>query len=211
MTKKKLPPPGRHRVEAWIYGVINPLAEALEREHMLCLGHVPTYRWRTLNLERILPFRGYLSRGAILILEDLASHDRGFVKLEKRHDALVELVRSSAQRVFGAAVNDPEFRSVVEKHFAKIFDGSDSMYSDVAEDLVNDNSERINARAGTYEDIWNQRLPDLKKLRQRFHYSDLNAALQKLRVDSERMLRELVELRTSLVQEFDVPPAPLGV
>ena len=118
---------------------------------------------------------------------------------------------SAAQRVFNAAKKDTEFQSFVEKHFAKIFDGSDFMHSDVAQDLVNDRAELINANGGTYGDIWNQCLPDLKKLRQRFHYNDLNAALQKLRVDSERMLRELVEMRAGFVQEFDVPPAPLGV
>lgn len=210
MTKKKLTP-GRHRVEAWIYGVINPLAEAVEREGMLGLGRAPTYRWRTYTLERILPFRGYLSRGAVLILEDLASHDRGFLKLEKRHDALVELVRSAAQRVFNVAVKDPEFRSFVEKHFTEIFDGSDFMHSDVAQDLANDVSELVNAKAGTYPYLWNQRLPELKKLRQRFHYGELVAALEKLHVGSELILQELVELRAELVQEFDVPPAPLGL
>ncbi len=210
MAKKRLSP-GRHRVEAWIYGVINPLAEALERESVLGRGRSPTYRWRTYSLERILSLRGYLSRGAVLILEDLASENRDFLKLERRHDALVERLRAAAHVTFKALVENAEFRAFVEKHFSKVSDDSEFVHSDVAEDLVNDVPEYVNAKAGRYQHVWNRCLPELKALRQRFQYDELEASLAGLRQGSERMLAELVALRSKLVQEFDVPPAPIGL
>lgn len=202
-------PPGRNRVEAWIYGVINPLAEALEREVTLAGLHRPTYRWRTESLERILPLRGYLSRGAVLILEDLVSQRPEFKRWENDHDASVEVLRRSAHRAFEALVNAPDFRSLVEQHFSAVSEGSDQMDQDVAEDLVNDAATTVNPRKGSYGEAWNRQLQSLQALREPSFYPDLLAALEHLHETSQHTLTACIELRSELVQEFDVPPAPL--
>ncbi len=203
--------PGRNRVEAWIYGVINPLAEAIEREVTLAGLHRPTYQWRTESLERILPLRGYLSRGAILILEDLVGQRPEVKRWESNHDACVEVLRRSAQKTFEALVHAPAFRSLVEEHFSAVSDGSDQICEDVAEDLVNDAAEMVNPKKGSYRETWNRHLESLQALREPAFYPDLLAALEHLREASQHTLAACIELRSELVQEFDVPPAPLGL
>lgn len=199
--------PGERRVEAWIYAVINPLEEALEREALHGESRVPSYRWRTDDLERLRPLRYYLSRSAALILDDLATYYPAIRDLERRHDALLSELKQRAKQLFAALIENESFREFADQHFQKV-SASESRVTEVAESLVNDDPEFVDASEG-YPEAWNRALPELKRLREEAGYEPLRAALIELETQSDGMRAELIKLRAKLVEEFQVPPAPL--
>ncbi|MHB8875098.1 MAG: hypothetical protein ACYC8T_15540 [Myxococcaceae bacterium] len=205
MTTKQ---PGPRRVEAWIYGVINPLEEALEREALDGRRRVPSYRWRSDSLENLLPLRQYLSRSAAVILDDLATYHPPIIEMEEDHDTFLSELRRRAKQVFEELVANQAFRTFVEQNFRKVCDPK-SMVNDVAEDLVNDDPEFVDVNEGSYREVWNRTLGDLKKLRGQAAYEPLRTALVELETRSDEMRQELLQLRAQLAEDFDVPPAPL--
>ena len=205
MTTKQ---PGPRRVEAWIYGVINPLEEALEREALDGRRRVPSYRWRSDSLESLLPLRQYLSRSAAVILDDLATYHPRIIEMEKNHDTLLSDLRMRAKQVFEVLVANETFRAFVEHNFTKVCN-PESMVNEVAEDLVNDDPAFVDVNEGSFREVWNRTLDHLKKLREQAGYEPLRSALVELETRSDEMREELRQLRAQLAEDFDVPPAPL--
>lgn len=204
MTSK----PGRNRVEAWIYGVINPLEEAVESEALAGLRRDPSFRSRGSGLESLLRFRRYLTRSGALILDDLSTYHPAIKDTEKRHDLLIAELEWEAKRLFDRLSANQDFQTFVEENFKQVC-APDSMLREVTEDLVNDTSEIVDPNEGSYSEAWNRALPSLKKFRSEAGYEALERKLAELREQSENLRGELIRLRARLVEEFDVPPAPL--
>lgn len=141
-------------------------------------------------------------------MEDLASYFPRVLELEHAHDARLSELTAEAKRVFEALLRDQRFVAVARGHFASVC-APDTLLTEVAQDLVNDDPEVVTAPSGSYRAAWNRALPELRKLREEAGYAALSAALESLRTGSDGMRDELVALRTRLVEEFDVPPAPL--
>lgn len=205
MTSKK---PGPNRVQAWIYGVINPLEEALESEALAGRRRDASFRSRTGGLENLLRLRRYLTRSGALILDDLSTYSPAMKEFEKRHDTLIADVEWEAKKLFERLFTSKEFAGVVEKHFKEVC-APDSMLREVTEALVNDAAQYADPNEGSYGEAWNRALPVLEKFREEAGYQTLNAKLGELRQQSEDLRDELIQLRAKLVEEFDVPPAPL--
>ncbi len=202
--------PGPRRVEAWLYGVINPLTEALERESTLAGLKTPTFRWRTHSLERILPIRDYLSRGGVLILEDLLRYERSVSRIEREHDEVVERLRATATQLFQALTEDPVFREFSKRGFSKYAENPETLVQEVAEGAVNDVPAIVNARPGTWAFAWNENLVQTHVARAEAGYPALEKALAALHHASEKSNAAFEKLRVELVEAFDVPPAPLS-
>lgn len=152
--------------------------------------------------------REYLPRSAGLILDDLASCHPLVRDLERSHDEGVRAVVSSAKVLFDALVANGEFRAFAEQHFVGVNE-PESVVNDVAEDLVNDDPEFVDPKVGTYREGWNRALDRLKAFRAEANYEPLSAALKDVEGRAERAKDELTRLRARLVEEFDVPPAPV--
>lgn len=206
MQKSK---PGRNRVEAWIYGVINPLTEALERERNLTGLRIASYNRRSESLDRINLLRGYLSRGAVLILDDLIRSEKRIVRVEKTHDARVLTLADSAHAAFLALVNDAAFVRFATRAFSSVADDKRSVHLDVAEDLVNDKARKLGVVAHSYDALWNRNLEKLVSMQPTAEFTVLRRNLRTVCESSEKSLDFFEGLRVDLVEEYDVPPAPL--
>lgn len=205
MTSTK---PGPNRVQAWIYGVINPLEEAVEGEALAGLRRNPSYRSRRGGLENLLPLRKYLTRSGSLILDDLATYYPAITDFEKAHDEVIGGLAWEAKKVFDRLVANEDFQRVVAEHFSSVC-APDTMLREVTECLVNDEAEYPDPSEGHFSDAWNRALPVLKRSRDQAGYQALEAKLRELRERSDALRDELNSLRRRLVEEFDVPPAPL--
>lgn len=200
--------PGPRRVEAWIYGVINPLEEALERESLDGRRRDPGYRWRTDSLENLLALRGYLSRAASVIMDELVSFHPSLVELEKKHDELLGRIKAAATTTFEALCESSEFQAFVTSRFAEVCEPK-TMLQMVAEDVVNDEAASVDSVEGSYRHVWKESRKELMKLREQSNYLPLRSALRDLEEESERMRGQLLALRSQLSEEFDIPPASL--
>ena len=196
MTSKK---PGRNRVEAWIYGVINPLEEAVEIEALAGLRRDPTFRSRGVGLENLLRFRKYLTRSGALILDDLSTYHPPIKETEKRHDELIAELEWEANSLFKRLSANPDFQTFVEQNFKDVC-APDSMLREVTENLINDTAESVDPNEGSFSEAWNRSLPSLKKFRKEAGYQALESKLAELREHSENIRGELMRLRAQLVE-----------
>ena len=204
LTKK----PGPRRVEAWIYGVINPLEEALERESLDGRRRDPGYRWRTDSLENLLALRSYLSRSAVVIMDELLSFHPALVELEKKHDALLGRIKQAATATFDSLCENPEFQALVKSRFAQVCE-PETMLQMVAEDVVNDEAASVDFVEASYRHVWKETRQELMQLREQSNYLPLRSALRELEEESDQMRSQLLALRAQLSEEFDIPPASL--
>jgi hypothetical protein len=210
MASKARTEPGPRRVEAWIYGVINPLCEAVVYEQHLALVRKLTFRWRTGRLEAIRPFRLHLTQAGALILEDLEREHPEVGREELRHDEAVNSLEEQAQGLFGQLQRDPRFIALVTREFSAV-SSEEHRVQDAAEDLINDRAETINAKRNTWASTWNKNLAALKKFQSSAAFDELFEELDSFEAMLSRTSKVLIGLRNRLVEQYDVPPAPIGL
>lgn len=200
--------PGPRRVEAWIYSVVNPLCEALDLEASVAGLKNPTFLWRTKRLELLRPLRMHLTRPGVLIFDDLLRVRPGLRKLEREHDRLIDRTQAAARKAFDSLVSDEKFCTFVEAKFSNVT-APESRVPDTAEDLVNDRPETV-GRTGLYEETWNRHLAELKRFRASRDFRLLAKSLDDLQEGVEEARGTLETLRNNLVDEYQLPPAPMA-
>jgi hypothetical protein len=204
---------GSERVKAWIYAVINPWSEALEVENQLLASGNTTFRWLSKKLEYIRPVAEHLgSRSARLILDDLTRGAPGVREFALSHDNCVhelEVRANEAHHFFvSSAEFGDEFRSVIE-HLEKRNTSvvptmsRDDLIAWVAQRIINNGADA----SDRWEDFSFWKTHQATLLSYRARLGKLTSDIDTFHRMNEEQIRHLDDLRTQLVENYDVPPA----
>ncbi len=208
------------RVAAWIYAVINPIVDALDRELKILDAENLTWRSNLGRCESIRSIQEYVDAGQWPNFRDFLAEHSLFLKSFGQHDSDLTLVNERAQRVFDWLMSWDQFSTSVgelldryERERSSIGPQAPSFNNSrpelpkiVGENIVN-NIQSLPAHY-LFAPFWNFAAKQLLPFRNLPEFAPLHHARGKLRDTSSELKQELEELRLSLSRKFDVPAAP---
>jgi hypothetical protein len=222
--KRKLPnknafKKGTRRVEAWIYTVINPLIEALKVEKSFLKEKNWTWRYQTRSLEFILPLEKYVDLASLPNFSDFLKANPQIERKRKKHEDLFVVLSENCQIAFNHLVALETFQDKVKsaltayerenpgegflggavpgKDFDKLF----------AQYIVN----WIKELPGHYTTakFWSKFGGEFLQFRTHDVFDKLDASGELLEKEDERLSKTLEDLRSDLVETYDIPAAPV--
>jgi hypothetical protein len=211
------------RVAAWIYVVINPIIDGLQRELSLLESANLTWRARTRQCEMIKKIQEYVDSTQWPNYQDfLAEHPRSvFVTGFKQHDSNVEGLNNVAQVLFDRLLSWPEFQKEVqsalttyENQRASLGPRAQSlsdMGKDIPEEIAQHVINNVQVLPSHYiiSQFWNEVGSNLLSFRNRPEFGPLHQAREKLLQHSTRLKQALESHRLTLSRRYDVPAAPV--
>lgn len=208
------------RVAAWIYTVINPILESLEREAALLEKGNLTWRSSTNRCEYIRNIQEYVDSRQWPNYKDFLIENDDFSKGFGAHDTKLEKVNSEGEKLYKWLLSWDEFASGVSVSLER-YEGHRSVepawpsYNLVrkelervaAENLINN----VQSLPGhyTYSFFWNFVASEQLGLRRHSQFSSLFETQGELRKISSTLKATLEEHRLSLSRKHDVPAAPV--
>ena len=213
------------RVAAWIYVVINPIIDALQRELSLLESGNLTWRARTRRCEMIKNIQEYVDSRQWPNYQDfLAEHPRSaFVSGFKQHDSNVEGLNNVAQILFDRMVSSSwpdfskEFQNAVtsyENQRASLGPRAQplsDMGKDIPEEIAQHVINNVQSLPSHYiiSPFWNEVGSNLLSFRNRPEFQPLHQAREKLLQHSTKLKQALESHRLTLSRRYDVPAAPV--
>jgi len=223
-----MPAKGSDRVRAWVYAVINPWADSLALENNVLEAGSVSYRWHRRDFEHLRPIRDHLLRGTDLILDDLIRYyDPGRVPLpfrdgpgewQKQHDGQLACLRLAAQKAFDELNARRDLTEELQRAAAETSDlvkkadleGAElERYRGQLTERILNNATNL-SRDYSDAEFWNQHRQRFIRYRDGAHVASMDSEREKLRAMNEEHAQKLSELRSKIVDEFDIPPAPWG-
>ena len=220
-TDKTLTRQGR-RVAAWIYAVMNPIIESLERETGLLERGNFTWRSNSKRCEYIRTIQEYVDSKQWPNYKDfLLEHENAiFVKTFAEHDDELKRVNSAAQEVYQGVMSWRQFSETVESlldsyESKKASEPQWPSYNLVRKELVQVAAENVinNLQSlpshYTYSFFWNYAGQQLLQFRNPPNFPNLHGAQAQLREISSALKGGLEDHRLNLSRNYDVPAAPV--
>src|SRR6266849_3404163 len=219
MSQRKQP----RRVAAWIYVVINPIVDSLERELSFLNSGNLTWRSRTGQSEIIKTIQEYVDPAQwpnyqVFLAEYKASSLlTGF----KQHDSNLDRVNTAAKEVFLWLVNSNTFRNMFEAALAQyesqrtslgvpaqsLVDSKKDVLEETAQHIIN-NTQNLPSHY-VLSAFWNLTGNNLLSLCNAAEFLPLHRFKDKL-VETSAKLKQILEaFRLTLSREYDVPAAPV--
>jgi hypothetical protein len=223
------PPQHSKRVEAWVYAVLNPVLESLQRESSLLSKGNLSWRYHSRECEYIRPIREYVRIDQRPNYEDFVSDqlNTGFLGRFEAHDrALGELELSANQFASGLIHADLFVKKMQEslKEYESFAQGNplywynesmqESFPRAVAELLVN-RIEVLPEHYGTakfwekYRERFDLSSQEFEPYGQRHSFRALVQTRDALHDLADKLLVELSTHRQSLCRTYDIPAAPI--
>jgi|SRR5882762_1908590 len=211
------------RVAAWIYVVINPIIDSLQRELSFLNSGNLTWRSRTSQCELIKTIQEYVDPGQwpnyqVFVVEYKAS---AFIPGFKNHDSYLDKVNTAAKEVFVWLLNSNTFVNMFEAAL-KQYESQRPSMGVPAQSLVDSQKD---AREETSQHIINntQNLPshyvlsafwnltgrNFLALRNAPEFLPLHRSKDKLLENSAKLKQALEHVRLHLSRDYDVPAAPV--
>jgi hypothetical protein len=208
------------RVAAWIYVVLNPVIELVQRELDLLDRRNLTWRFTSGRCEFVRVIQEYVDSTQWPNYYDFLSEHAVFVDGFKQHDNLVEQINASAAQIYEWLVSHDDFSETVKKLAAqyndqpmsRTFPGA-SVSSEAelvkycAEYLINNLRELPSHYS--LSGFWNSSNTPLLLFRNTPRFKPLERASENFLLHSGKLKRALESRRLSLSREFDVPAAPV--
>lgn len=228
----KTPPIHSKRVQAWVYAVINPLIENLQREVFLLRKKDISWRFYSKRCEDIRPIREYIESSQMPNFDDFVSDKLNpeFRPDFDRHDQQVDTVESCANRFFDDLMQTSLFLEQVKKSLEEYesrasahppHTGLDSMKEDlpkyVAEFIVN--QTKLLPNHYVTHQFWKdfgrnfieRSADEFQGYQQRQSFQALRNATDNLRDTSDKLSTHLENHRRFLCTTYDIPAAPIFV
>jgi len=235
-VKTPSPPVHSRRVQAWVYAIMNPIIESLNREVFLLTKGNLGWRFHSRSCEYIRPVSQYIDVRQEPNYEDFLTEHPNFNSDFEEHDRQVSELESSAAYLFSALTQSAVFQEQVRTASEAYESASrnnplypirpserpadvhlEHLSNSVAELLVNRTESlpghyllhRFWSDYGkTFEPIANQLEPyqQGRPLRR-----TLENAMGTLCEASKKLADNLKERRRSLCIEYDIPLAPIPV
>jgi len=208
------------RMAAWIYAVVNPIIDSLDREPPLLESGNLTWRAYLGRCEMINPIEEYIDPGQLpnyetfraehatdRIIEDFDSHDSTLRGLNDRARSIFERLTSSTQftRTVESETKAYESARRHEQWAPPYIRTELPRFS--AEYVIN-NIQSLPSHYATAE-FWNGFGKKLLTFRNRPEFKLLAGEIRTLEEISVRLRRQLLEYRLSKSREYDVPAAPV--
>jgi len=225
MTKRleTLPKKQFRRIAAWIYAVINPIIDSLQRELSLLNSGNLTWRSRTNKCEFIRTIQEYVDSTQWPNYQDfLAEHrDSGLIPGFKQHNSTLEKVNTEATGVFVRLLDSNVFIDMFEAMLRQyeiqrpslgpqaqsLADTKKDVREEAAQHVINN----VQSLPSHYviASFWNSTGRNLLSLRNNPEFQPLHRATETLLKTSTKLKTELESYRLSLSRNYDVPAAPV--
>jgi hypothetical protein len=208
------------RVAAWIYVVLNPVIELLQREIELLERGNLTWRFTSKSCEFIRVLQEYVDSTQWPNYYDFLAEHAVFVKAFKQHDEHLEKVNSTATQTYDWLLSLHDFSETVQKlasqyndqPMSRTFPGAsmgsqDDLEKYCAEYLINNLRELPSHYS--LSGFWNSSNAPLLTFRKLTQFKALEKTAEQLLQSSGKLKHALESRRLSLSREFDVPAAPV--
>lgn len=216
-------PRRRHskRVEAWMYVVINPILESLERETLLLADGNLTWRAHSGRCEAIRVLQDYIDHSQWPNYEDFLEEHRDceFTSTIAEHDSGVHKINATAARFYRSLLDDQEFMSSLEGELSFYEEQRRLLRSDASElihsipelprlvvEYVINNAQSLPSHY-LISAFWNANGRKLLRYRETNQFRDVSRDSEDLARVADRLKRDLTSLRFALSRSFDIPAA----
>lgn len=213
--------PGRERVKAWIYTVINPILDGLAIEAVFLEKGNWTFRRYNRELEFIRPVTGLVNhQGRRNVVDFALSNPSAKERIDGRDEQRAQL-RDACRVAFDNLAANLGFRREVEECL-QVFEVESPAESnrighpgvkphEIMAELVVNNRECVPDHAGIYP-FWSRYRDQFMPFRVGAEFESADQAGLKLKERSENLSLVLAETRSDLAAEYDVPwdPYPNG-
>jgi hypothetical protein len=207
------------RVAAWIYEVVNPIVEGLERELYFLQTGNGTWRYFSQRCEFIRPVQEYVDGSQWPTYSDFLVEHPEFRKRFQSHDRNLDAVNQSASAIFGALLGNNLFIENVNTSYQAYEERRirDSMAPDlshmkrdlpkiVAEYLINGISDLPTHYAAAR--FWGEASNGFLEFLKSIDFSDhLRSAEKRLAAQSQKLITDLEIIRSKFAGAFDLPAA----
>jgi len=209
------------RVAAWIYAVINPVLESLDRESDLLDRGNLTWRSSTQSCQYVLPIQSYVESGQWPNYYDFLAEHSSFRGVFERHDDAVRKVNSHASAVYKWLVDWDEFSNTLGKLRDRYKQkgaspAASSLFLVMThEDLIRESAEHLINNVTSLPshfitaDFWNSEAQELLQFRNLPTFRPLAIYVSELVKNSARVRKHLEAYRLRLSRKYDVPAAPI--
>jgi len=212
------------RVAAWIYVVINPIVESLDREISLLDSGNLTWRAYSRRCEMIKKIQEYVDSTQWPNYQDfLAEHPKSvFVRGFEQHDVGVDSLNNLAQVLFSHLLSWPAFLDSVQSALTiyenrrlslgprarPLEEMGAGIKEEVAQHLIN-NAQELPSHY-VISSFWNSEgRARLSSLRNDATFRSLLESIGGLLRHSAKLKQALESHRLNLSREYDVPAAPV--
>lgn len=225
MSRRTVLPPKKQsrRVAAWIYAVINPIIDSLQREILLLDSGNLTWRSYSSRCEMIKPIQEYVDSTQWPNYQDfLEEHPKSiFVPGFKQHDMILDVLNSASQALFSRLLSWPAFLDSLQVALnayegrreslgptAQPLVDAGEVKEEVAQHLIN-NSQTLPSHY-VISSFWNSEgRARLSSLRNDATFRPVHESRTNLLKHSAKLKRALEAYRLSLSRDYDVPAAPV--
>ncbi len=214
--------PGQsRRVAAWIYAVINPILESLDRELIFLERGNLSWRGTRNKCEYIQTIREYVDSRQWPNYRDFLIENGKFAASFDLHDSLLAKTGTAAKNIYDTLLSDEQFSQATEgllrryeehrttagPHLPSYIHARKELLKVAAENLIN-NLQSLPDHY-TYSAIWNFAGKEMFSFRNLDVFSPLYQAESELNKASSRLKVDLEERRLDLSRNYDVPAAPV--
>jgi hypothetical protein len=207
---------GRERRKAWIYSVINPLLEGLRIEATFLARENWTFRRYSRELEFIRPVPILVGYKSIPNLEDLTTSKPETQKAIERRETQREKLRDACRVAFDTLAADPDFQRKVSDALQAVESERPGeakalvhpavpFHEVIAEVVVNKGG--VPDHAGIYP-FWSQFQGKFLPFRLGSAFDAADQAGRELEKFDNDLAVELIQLRSVLAEDYDIPWAP---
>lgn len=212
------------RIAAWIYAVVNPLIDSLEREPLLLESGNITWRFYLGRCEMLKEIQESIDSNQWPNYQTFRAEYPKSLMVHgfDRHDLDLENLNSVAQELSDYLTSSSEFLQVAESEVQAYVHERETAGSQagwppeyIRKELVRFSSEyvinNIQELPSHYatSDFWNFSGKKLLVFRSRPEFRPLQQAATTLAADSAKLRQVLLAFRLSKSREYDVPAAPV--
>jgi len=217
---KDAPRKGTRRVEAWVYTVINPLIEALRVEKSFLRDKNWTWRYETKDLEFILSLERYINSSSLPNFEDFVKAKPQLARKTKNHDDLRVTLSENCQMAFDYLVAEKAFQGKVKSALTTYEKGNpaegypggavprEHFRKLIAQYIVNWIKELPSHYSSSK--FWSRFGNEFFQFRTGEAFEKLDTSGEQFENEDEIFLKALENLRSNLVEKYDIPAAPIS-
>jgi hypothetical protein len=222
MVRRVSNQPKRHsqRIAAWIYAVINPVWEGLQREIELLERGNTTWRYYSRRCEFIRPVQEYVDNTQWPNYSDFLVENSDFKDSFHSHDEALQALNNSADALFGWLLSFPRFNDKLELCVREYEERRSS--DPLAPDLAHSNDELRKSAAEylinniqtlphhySFSKFWALASSSMFELASMKNFEAVRSAAGRLKSTSQQLKTALEDQRLTLSRKYDLPAAPI--
>ncbi len=220
LQSKYAPKKGVDRAKSWIYAVINPLIDALKVDKAFLKEKNWTWRYETKRIEFILPLEQYVDSAYHPIFEDFLEANSQMERKRKKREDLRAALSENCRIAFDFLIDLQAFQDKVQSSLSAYLSEEPTrehprgavpegdFHKLIAQYVLSQIQELPDHY--TTSRFWSRFRNEFLQFRTGEVFERLDASGKELEREDDRLLTALKNLRSSLVEEYDIPAAPIS-